>query len=265
MGAMTERTGTAVAAVTGGASGIGLAIASRLAAEGARVAIADIDGPAVTSAAEAIGARPFVVDVTDQGSVDAFAAQVAAELGQVDLLVSNAGVASVAPLAEMNDADWDWLLGVNLYGTAHAVTAFLPQLRASGGRMLLTGSMAGLSPDAGMGGYGVTKFAITAYAEVLAEELAADGIGVTLLAPGPVRTRLGSSSRNRADAGAGGLRDVDLSAGDGGGLRWIEPDEVAAVALRAVAEGRRYAITHPDWADVVERRHRAIEAAFRDA
>jgi len=255
----------AVAAITGGASGIGLAIAERLVAQGARVALADIDAAGLDSAAVAIGALPVVVDVADRASVDAFADRVVAEFGRVDLLVGNAGVASVGALAGMTDADWDWLLGVNLYGTAHVVTAFLPHLRRPGGHILLTGSMAGLSPDPGMGGYGVTKFAITAYAEVLAEELAADGIQVTLLAPGPVRTRLGSSSRNRPDGSAGGLRDVDLSAGDGGGLRWIDPEEVAGAALRAVAANRRYAITHPDWLEVVERRHRRIEDAFKQA
>ncbi|HWL02495.1 MAG TPA: SDR family oxidoreductase [Microbacteriaceae bacterium] len=252
-----------VAAVTGGASGIGLAIAERLVAEGARVAIGDIDASAVVAAADAIGALPFVVDVTDGSSTKAFAAGVVAAFGQVDMLVSNAGVASVAPLAEMTDADWDWLLGVNLYGTAHAVTAFIPHLTRPGGHILVTGSMAGLSPDAGMGGYGVTKFAVTAYAEVLAQELASDGIEVTLLAPGPVRTRLGSSSRNRPNGPEGALHDVDLSAGDGGGLRWIDPEEVAEIALRAIEGNRRYAITHPDWAEVVERRHRAIEDSFR--
>lgn len=259
---MTDLRG-AVAAVTGGASGIGLAIAERLVADGVRVAVGDVDASAVSSAAEAIGALPFVVDVTDAASVRAFADGVVAAFGRIDVLVSNAGVASVAPLAEMTDADWDWLLGVNVYGTAHAVTAFLPHLTSPGGHILVTGSMAGLSPDAGMGGYGVTKFAITAYAEVLAQELAADGIEVTLLAPGPVRTRLGSSSRNRPGGSAGGLQDVDLSAGDGGGLRWIDPAEVADVAVRAIEANRRYAITHPDWVDVVARRHRAIEDAFR--
>lgn len=231
--------------------------------DGARVAIGDIDASAVTAAAEAISALPFVVDATDSASMSTFAAGVVAALGRVDALVSNAGVASVAPLVEMTDADWDWLLGVNFYGTTHAVSAFIPHLTKPGGHILISGSMAGLSPDPGMGGYGVTKFAITAYAEVLAQELAADGIEVTLLAPGPVRTRLGSSSRNRPEGSSGGLHDIDLSAGDGGGLRWIGPEEVADIALRAIETNRRYAITHPDWAEVVERRHRAIEDVFR--
>ncbi len=102
---------------------------------------------------------------------------------------------------------------------------------------------------------------------MLAAELAESGIGVPLLAPGPVRTRLGSSSRNRAAAAAGGepghLRDADLSAGDGGGgLRWIDPAAAAAAAIAAIRADRHYAITHPDWKDVVVQRHRRIEAAF---
>lgn len=258
-----DQLGPGVAVVTGGASGIGLAIAERLVADGMRVCVGDVDDRVGTIAAS-IGASGWRIDVTDAASVQGFADEVVRENGTVDLVVSNAGVASLAPLAEMTDADWDWLLGVNFYGTVHTVTSFLPHLRRPGGRILLTGSMAGLSPDPGMGGYGVTKFAITAYAEVLAVELEPEGIGVTLLAPGPVRTRLGSSSRNRPAVSVGGLRDADLAAGDGGGLRWIEPEEAAEIGLRAVRDGRRYAITHPDWVDVVERRHAAIEQAFQE-
>lgn len=250
------------AVVTGGASGIGLAIARRLVAEGARVAIADIERESVTAAAEEIGATPFVVDVSDAGSVARLAADVRDALGPVGVLASNAGVASIARLEDMTDADWTWLLGVNVLGLHHAVTAFLPQLRETRGHILITGSMAGLAPDATMGGYGATKFATTAYAEVLAQELADDGIGVTLLAPGPVRTRLGESSRNRPADSTGALADRDLSAGDGGGLPWLDPDDVARIALTAVEADRPYAITHPEWADAVRRRHRAIESAF---
>lgn len=256
-----------VAVVTGGGSGIGRALAAGLVAEGARVAVADVDAAAAERVADELGAEAFQVDVSSAASMQALAADVLDRLGPAAVLVNNAGVASAAPLERMTDADWNWILGVNLYGTIHGVTAFLPQLRRTRGRILNTGSMAGLSPDAGMGGYGTTKFAVTAYTEVLAEELAADGITVTLLAPGPVRTALGSSSRNRpGDGGADrGLVDVDLAAGDGAGLRWITAEEVAAVGLDALRVGRRYAITHPDWADVVLARHRAIEAAFAEA
>jgi len=252
----------AVAAVTGGGSGIGRAIATRLASEGAIVAVGDIDLGAATAVGAQTGGGGYRVDVSDAASVEAFADAVVAAHGRVDILVNNAGVASVSPLADMTDADWDWLLGVNLYGVVHGVRAFLPHLTAPGGHILNTGSMAGLAPDAGMGGYGVTKFAITAYTEVLAEELAPSGIGVTLLAPGPVRTRLGSSSRNRPDDSRGALHDVDLSAGDGAGLRWAEPEDAADAAIGAILADEHYAVTHRDWKDVVVRRHRGIEAAF---
>jgi NAD(P)-dependent dehydrogenase (short-subunit alcohol dehydrogenase family) len=255
-----------VAVVSGAGSGIGRAIATRLAAEGARVAVADIDPDAAEEVAAAIGGRAYRVDVSDLDSVEQLAAAIDGDFGGVQLLVNNAGVASTGRLEQMTDPDWEWLLGVNLYGTIHGVTAFLPMLRRGsargGGAIVNTGSMAGLAPDAGMGGYGTTKFAVTAYTEVLAAELAPEGIAVTLLAPGPVRTGLGASSRNRPPGSAGGLVDVDLAAGDGGGLPWQGPDEVAAVALDAIRDGRRYAITHPEWIDVVLARHRAVEAAF---
>jgi NAD(P)-dependent dehydrogenase (short-subunit alcohol dehydrogenase family) len=255
----------AVTVITGGGSGIGRALAIRLAAEGARVVVADIDLTAAESVAAEIGGTAYRVDVSDAASTADLAASVGERFGVVDILVNNAGVASTGRLDAMTDSDWAWLLGVNLLGTVHGVTAFLPLLRRPGGRILNTGSMAGLAPDAGMGGYGTTKFAVTAYTEVLAEELAAEGIAVTLLTPGPVRTSLGDSSRNRPAGSTGGLVDVDLAAGDGGGLRWLDPEEVAAVAVAALRDGRRYAITHPDWAPVVLARHRAIEAAFAAA
>ncbi|WP_368499160.1 SDR family oxidoreductase [Herbiconiux sp. A18JL235] len=259
----TEALRGRVAVVTGAGSGIGRALALRFAAAGARVAAADIELDAAERVAAETGGSAFRVDVSSLASVEQLAAGVEAALGPVDVLASNAGVASTAPLERMTDADWSWLLGVNLYGAVHTIGAFLPQLRRTRGRILVTGSMAGLAPDPGMGGYGVTKFALTAYTEVLAAELEPDGIGVTLLAPGPVRTRLGSSSRNRADDAPGaGLVDVDLSAGDGGGLPWHDPRDVADVAVEALLVGRRYAITHPEWAHLVTARHRAIESAF---
>jgi NAD(P)-dependent dehydrogenase (short-subunit alcohol dehydrogenase family) len=265
---VTEIAG-AVAVVTGGGSGIGRAIAAALAAEGARVAVADIDEEAARLVAGEIGGEAFTVDVSDLASVQALAAAVLERLGPARILVNNAGVASTGRLDAMTDADWAWLLGVNLGGTVHGVTAFLPQLRRTRGAILTTGSMAGLAPDAGMGGYGTTKFAVTAYTEVLAAELESEGIAVSLLAPGPVLTALGSSSRNRPAESAGGLVDVDLAAeppgGAGDGLHWISPEEVAGAALAALRDGRRYAVTHPGMLDAVRARHRAIEAAFAEA
>jgi NAD(P)-dependent dehydrogenase (short-subunit alcohol dehydrogenase family) len=251
-----------VAVVTGGASGIGRALATQFVQRGATVALADIQLSAATEVAEQIGATPFAVDVSRRESVEQLAADVLASLGPVGILANNAGVASTAPLVEMTDADWAWLLGVNVMGITHGVTAFLPQLRETKGHIINTGSMSGLQAKPGTGGYGTTKFAMTAYTEVLAEELAPEGIGVTLLAPGPVRTGLGFSSRNRPEGSAGALQDKDLSAGDGGGLRWADPAEVGRIAVAAIEADRFYAITHPEWLSGVAERHRAIEASF---
>lgn len=248
-----------VAVVTGGASGIGLALGAALVERGALVALADLDGASVEAAAASIGASAFVVDVADAASVGRLAADVERELGAARLVASNAGVASSAPLERMEDSDWLWLLGVNVLGLSHVTRAFLPQLRASSGHMLVTGSMSGLAAAAGTGGYGASKFAVTAMAEVLAVELAPD-VDVTLLAPGPVRTRLGSSSRNRA-TGPGGLQDVDLTL-EAAELPWMEPADVATIALDAVERDALYAITHPELIDQVRARHRRIEAAF---
>lgn len=254
-----------VAVVTGAGSGIGRALASALAARGATVAAADIDGDQASHTAASIGGRGFTVDVSAADSVAALAEAVRDQLGPAGILVNNAGVASLAALADMTDADWTWLLGVNLFGPIHGVAAFLPQLRAERGHVVNTGSMAGLVADAGAGGYGVTKSALTAYTEVLAKELSGDGIGVTLLAPGPVRTRLGSSSRNRPADSRGALQDKDLTTEDGDHLPWLDPDEVAGVAIRAIEDDRLYALTHAEWRDLVTARHRAIEQAFDGA
>lgn len=251
-----------VAVVTGGGSGIGRGIATALIERGAIVAVADIQLEAAEATAAELGATPFAVDVSDLASVERLAADVLAALGPVGILANNAGVASTAPLSAMTDADWAWLLGVNFYGITHGVTSFLPQLRETRGHILNTGSMSGLQAKPGTGGYGTTKFAMTAYSEVLAAELADDGIGVTLLAPGPVRSSLGFSSRNRPQGSSGALEDKDLAAGDGGGLRWADPLEVGRIAVDAVEADRFYAITHPEWLDGVAERHREIEAAF---
>ena len=251
-----------LALVTGAASGIGRALAVQLIAEGARVLIADIDAAAVTATAAEIGAEGFAVDVSDREAVLRLAAETRERFGPVGILANNAGVASLAPLAEMTEADWRWLIEVNLFGVINSVAAFLPQLTGDGGHILNTGSMAGLSPDAGLGGYSTSKFAITGFTEVLAEELRGTGVGVTLLAPGPVRTQLGTSSRNRPGGESGALRDADLSAGDGGGVRWMDPAHVARVAVRAIERDERYAITHPDWWPVVRDRHERIREAF---
>lgn len=257
-----------VAVVTGGASGIGKAIASGLLRRGMTVIIADIEAAALERAANETGAIGLQCDVSSAESVERLAAEVTGLFGRVDLFCSNAGVASTGRIEDMTDPDWDWLLKVNLYGLVHGIRAFLPLLRQApgGGHMAVTASMSGFHATPGIGGYTVTKYAVMGLCETLALELEGEGanVGLTVLCPGPVSTNLGASQRNRVDAGA--LVDSDLEHSEGGAqLRWLSPDDVADMLLRAIKRGDLYAFTHPEWEPIVAQRHAAISAAFEQA
>jgi NAD(P)-dependent dehydrogenase (short-subunit alcohol dehydrogenase family) len=257
-----------VAVVTGGASGIGKGIATQLIAEGMHVVIADIERHALEKTAVELGATAVEVDVSDAGSVAALAERAVAEFGTVHVVCNNAGVGPMAPVAELTMADWDWIIGVNLYGVIHGVQTFLPVLKGNpdGGHIVNTSSMAGLVAPPRMAAYCVTKFGVVALTEVLAAELAADGskVGASVLCPGTVRTNIHASSRNRPpDLADGGLADVDISADDNPFFRWISPEDAGAVVVRAIKRGDLYALTHAEWYAMVEPRHQAIEAAFR--
>jgi NAD(P)-dependent dehydrogenase (short-subunit alcohol dehydrogenase family) len=254
--------------VTGGASGIGRGIAAQLIAEGMRVVIADIERAALDKAASELGAVGVPVDVSDAGSVAELADSVLAEFGAIHVVCNNAGVGPLAPIADLTLADWQWIIGVNLYGVIHGVQTFLPLLAANpdGGHIVNTASMAGLVAPPRMAAYCVTKFGVVALTEVLAAELAADGskVGASVLCPGTVRTNIHASSRNRPrHLGPGGLADV--SAEENPYFRWISPEAAGDVVVRAIKRGDLYALTHPEWYAMVEPRHQAIAAAFRAA
>jgi len=259
-----------VAVVTGGASGIGMGIARQLIAAGARVVIADIEQDALQRTAAEIGAVGVRTDVSDLSSVEALAAEVMARFGTVHVLCNNAGVGPMARIADMTTADWRWIINVNLWGVVHGTTVFLPLLRANadGGHVVNTASVGGLRTMPGLGPYSVTKFGVVALTEALAQEMALDGakVGATVLCPGPVRTNIKASSRNRPEPLAGGaLADVDLEATEmGRSVRWVDPDEAGRVVVRAIRQGDLYAFTHPEMAAAVEERHQAISEAFRE-
>jgi NAD(P)-dependent dehydrogenase (short-subunit alcohol dehydrogenase family) len=182
--------------------------------------------------------------------------------------VNNAGVGPQGRLAELTHADWRWLLGVNLGGVINGIEAFLPRLRANprGGHIVNTASMSAFSPLPGLGAYAASKSAVCALSEVLAAELAEDGlrVGVTILAPGSVRTDIARSLRNRPPGPAGGLTDVDFQSDPGrtSGTVWLEPREVGRITTRAIRANDLYAITHPRLWGRVENRHQALRAAF---
>jgi NAD(P)-dependent dehydrogenase (short-subunit alcohol dehydrogenase family) len=258
-----------VAVVTGGASGIGKGIAARLAAEGARVIIADIERDALEATAVELGVDGIAADVSDGASVESLAAAVVEKYGTVHVVCNNAGIGPLAPVKDLTLDDWRWMLGVNLWGVIHGVHTFLPILSGNpeGGHIVNTASMAGLVAHARLGAYSTAKFGVVALTEALAEELAADGsrVGVSVLCPGTVHTNIGTSSRNRpAELGDAGFKDVDIELEDNPRYRWIYPEQAGRVVVRAIKRGDLYALTHPDWYPQVAARHEAIAAAFAE-
>jgi NAD(P)-dependent dehydrogenase (short-subunit alcohol dehydrogenase family) len=258
-----------VAVVTGGASGIGKGIAASLAAEGARVIIADIQRDALEASAAELGVDGVPTDVSDSDSVESLARTVVERYGTVHVVCNNAGIGPLAPVKDLTLDDWRWMLGVNLWGVIHGVHTFLPILSGNpdGGHIVNTASMAGLVAHARLGAYSTAKYGVVALTEVLAEELAADGsrVGVSVLCPGTVRTNIGTSSRNRpAELGDAGFKDVDIELEDNPRYRWIYPEQAGRVVVRAIKSGDLYALTHPDWYPQVAARHEAIAEAFAE-
>jgi 3-oxoacyl-[acyl-carrier protein] reductase len=184
-----------VAVVTGGASGVGAGIAGVLAAERARVAVADLD----VAGAERVAAElregggeavAVAVDVTERGSVDAMAATVLERWGAIDVLAANAGIYPQALVEELDDASLDRIMDVNLKGALHSIQACLPAMRARRyGRIVLTSSITGsLVGAAGFGGYGASKAAMLGLMRAVALEVVADRITVNAILPGNVRS-----------------------------------------------------------------------------
>lgn len=262
-----------VGVVTGAGSGIGLAMARRFAGEGMKLALGDIDGPALASVADdlrAEGADVFerAVDVSDESSVDVFAGAVISHYGPPHLLCNNAGVGGGwSPLWAATRKDWDWMLGVNLYGVVHGVRAFLPAMLARGeeGHVVNTSSVAGLMTGRGQV-YGVTKHAVQRYSEGLYYDLRDLGssVGVSTVNPGIVATRINTAARNRPprtlEAGSTGLENFEVF--EEMDRRYNEfgmrPEVVADMVAEAVKEDRFYVLTHPEVLDAVKRRADSI-------
>ena len=259
-----------VAVITGGASGIGLATARKLAAEGARLVLADVEEPALTAAAAELDALPVVCDVGDRAAVAALATTTYEAFGHADIVFNNAGVAVGGPTVEMSHDDWEWLMRVNLWGPIHGVEEFLPAMveRGAGGHLLFTASFAGLVPNVGLGPYCVTKYGVVAMAEVLQKELRADGIGVSVLCPMRVATNIGESERNRPNELGGPeasprVEDQGEDNPDQAG-RVLDVDDVAANVVDAIKRNRLYIVPHAESRRFVERRFQRIDAAFDD-
>ncbi|MBT2187342.1 SDR family NAD(P)-dependent oxidoreductase [Sphingobium nicotianae] len=260
-----------VAVITGGASGIGRALAEAMLAEGMQVMIADIEAGRLEQAATELGVTGVPTDVSDPDQVAALAGRAVAQFGTVHIMCNNAGIGPMAPVVDLTLRDWQWMIDVNIKGVVHGITHFLPILRANpeGGHFLNTGSMASMMPVPTLATYCTAKYGVLGLSEVLAMEMATAGekIGVTVLCPGPVQTDLGSSTRNRPAHLAGNLSDVLLEDSEQfkeAAVDWISPARAARIALDAIRRGDLYAITHPGMWPEVAARQDAIARAFAD-
>ncbi len=197
------------AVVTGGASGMGRAFAERLARAGMNIVIGDVETPPLERAVEELRVHGTNVigercDVSDPASIRALATKAFDAFGTVNVVCLNAGVAGGGgPIETLTEADWAWTLGVNVFGIAHGVSAFLPHIKAHGdGHIVITASIAGLTSFPGAAPYNTSKHAAIAIAETMFSELrdAGSTVGVSCLCPGIVRTRIMESERNRPEA-----------------------------------------------------------------
>lgn len=251
-----------VAVVTGAASGIGLGMAERFAAEGMRVVMADVERNALQAAVDELSASgaDVIAAPTDTSvfeEVEALAARTLDRFGAVHVLCNNAGVGSRGlPFRELPLRDFEWVLGVNLWGVIHGLHAFLPHLRLQDeGHIVNTASVSALYHLPNMAPYNASKAAVLALSETVKFELDAEGshVGVSVLCPSWVRTNISTASRNLPERLAYELTSEQMAQiAEYKGRRKqqlvtaMEPDEVAGLVCEAIRTNRFYVITHPD-------------------
>ncbi len=259
--------------ITGGASGIGLALGRALLAAGANVAIADVEADALERARQTLDApadrlMTCVLDVTDRGAfADARDAAVDA-MGGVHLLFNNAGVNAAGPAQAMTYEDFDWVLGVNLGGVVNGVVTFLPELQRHGqaAHLINTASVGGLLGMRSLSIYNASKFGVVGFSEALRADLEGTGIGVSVLCPGIIDTALASSERNRPAH----LRNTDAARAASPADSETPPanplamsaDDFAALALDAIVQDRFWVCSHPEFEPLVTQRNASVQSSF---
>ncbi|HKD21179.1 MAG TPA: SDR family NAD(P)-dependent oxidoreductase [Rhizomicrobium sp.] len=260
--------------VTGGGSGIGYGMARAFGRAGMNVVIADIEDKVAHKAAEMlqrdqIKAVPVHCDVALRGELQRAALEAVAAFGKIHIVCNNAGVGGGGEFGTVGERDWDWIIDVNLKGVIYGAETFVPLIKShgEGGHIINTASMAGLVSPPRMEPYSATKYAVVAMSEGWQLQLAPFGIGVSVLCPGFVRTRIHESSRTRqerygvhreASTGDNERRAETAKAIESG----LDPLIVGERVLEAVKAGELYIFTHPEMREFVETRFKAIDDAF---
>jgi NAD(P)-dependent dehydrogenase (short-subunit alcohol dehydrogenase family) len=269
-----ERFEGRAAFVTGGAQGIGLGIARALAAAGAKVAIADVNRDALAAAEKELSGRTdamaIALDVRDRDAYARAADAVEHRLGPVTLLFNNAGVAGGVAAAQMSYPSWDWVIGINVQGVYNGVQTFVPRMmaRGRGGYVVNTASGAGLVATSSGFLYTTSKFAVVGLSEALHLELARHGIGVSVLCPGPVATKIvrNTAALNPERTGVATNSSADvasrLAATEAFLAAGAAPDAVGEMVLSAMRAGRLHIYTDDMMEPLIKQRTEQLLAAL---
>lgn len=257
--------------ITGGANGIGLGIARALARAGAKLVLVDLDADALGRAQAELGkvteVFTAVLDVRDRAAYARVADAAEARLGPVSILVNNAGVAGGAPASKLTYELWDWGMGINLDGVINGIQTLLPRIvaRGAGGHIINTASGAGLYAGPGNALYCTAKFAVVGLSEALGAELEPQGIGVTVLCPGPVATDIIERTRaaqpkvvrtfSEAQRTKVFARNEEMKTFLANG---VQPDAVGDMVLAAIRENRLYVHTDRTSIDKIIERSKAL-------
>lgn len=244
-----------VAAITGAGSGIGRALALALAKQGCHLALADVSAQGLEGTRQAL--QPYavqvstaLVDVAVREQVQAWAEQVVAEHGRVNLIINNAGVAHAGTVEGSSYDDYAWITDINWWGVVYGTKSFLPLIKASGeGHIVNISSIFGLFAQPGMSAYNATKFAVRGFTESLRQELDLEGSGVSAscVHPGGIKTAIAASARmNQSMASISGQDADDARRRFNDKLLRTSPDKAAEVILRGVLRNQRRILIGPD-------------------
>jgi NAD(P)-dependent dehydrogenase (short-subunit alcohol dehydrogenase family) len=261
-----------VAFITGGASGIGLGMAKVFRSAGMKVIIADIRHDYLEDARKSFDGdtaniHSIQLDVTDRKAFETAAQEAERVFGRVHILCNNAGIYLYGPMQKATFDDWDWVLNVNLGGVINGIQTFIPRIRShgEGGHIVNTASISGIFVAGGTGVYTTSKFAVVGLSEALRLDLEPENIGVSVLCPGFVNSRIYDCGETRPDQLANSgyairkeilerLKKVHDEVG-------MDPLKVGEKVLAAIRQDRLYIFTHPEFADEIRRRSEALLAA----